>query len=394
MDSLLETLLAQRQTALTDLLDEPQSTSTLPLDVQTRVSEALSLIANTLDQAEQLMQPDSLLLATVDQLQTVTIASIHVQGQQEPALLAPIIDKLPNAHLLLRYLPDTVTSFTPFINSLAPLSTEHIGTALSAWFTTAQDCFGKALTQGAAESHDAASLSAFKRSLDQFLSSHSHLGFAGSLQEYIQESLLVRLEVLYKVSLDRLVQTVHQEWTTDLDESAAHATEASGAAYLFHELSLPDAGAFDALDRTLQKRLNGRSPLLDKCLSRIEELCDHLHNDLSSWFGSDLLSSTSARQSLLSNYRQSLENSLQTLLHHFEAFMDSGTPLCLSFVSTELRHCVPGLPPLLMARLWLALASDPEAFARLSSFDPSLGALFVAAIWKLRLMRKPSQTNV
>lgn len=382
--------MTQRQTALSELLSEhARADAQDKATPSVQIIEALKVITTTVHQASQLMQHDSLLLKTVEQLQVPNIANVETDS----ASLEPIINRLPNAHLLLRYLPDTVTSFTPFIDTSAPPEPAAIDSAISAWFETARSRFQQALSKATVAVQDAASLAAFKRQIDTFLTTQNDVAHAASLLSLVEEVSLKHLETIYETSLDRLVRTIHTEWSSVLAQSSSSVLETNASANAFYDLPVPNVGAFDALNQALDKRLSGRSPLLDQCLSCVESLCEHFKADLSPWFESNLLHSEAARQTLIAGYKDSLQKSFETLSSHFKSFMEQGvSPESVPRSQLGLHSdwfsqmCYNAdHPALFMARLWLALANDPNGFFQLVSLDDSFGEYlgFIALAPKL-----------
>lgn len=315
-------LLTARQTAFHDLLSA-QDPQTLALQEKIdHITRAMRLIATTLAQAQELVNPQGLLFSTVDRLQAPNIASATQDASS--AALQPIIDSLPNAHLYHRYLPATVTTFTPFIDVSSPPSSDQINSATKEWFTAAETRFRKALGQTLEAISDASALANFKRNMHSFFQSPNMSDEMRRLHDLVEEFCLARLESVYQSSLTHLVSATSDQWASALDHLSENQVEIDSAAFLFSDLPPPDSSAFDALDSALQKRLDGRSPLLDQCLTCFEVLCDHLRSDLSDWFGPDLLKGKDSEDKLRQGYGTALANALADMKTQFDALMNQG----------------------------------------------------------------------
>lgn len=377
LESLLDILLAQRHAVLSDVLLELSSGSTMSVKARTdRMTSALDIITTTLLQASHLMQPASALFETIDQLQAPHFSDV---SKDHPAshILQSILHTLPNAHILLRYLPSSVTTFTPFIDTSAPPTPDHIQAAVSAWFDKCLALFQEGLSSTCANIHTAAALAQFKTELDSFLDSRDGVTQKSALAESVQETCLTQLQQIYASAFTHLNQAIQEQWRPAIANAAADPAECNASTLSFAHLPIPSTSTvFDTFEATLTNRLSGRSKYLDQCLSCIEILCKSLAGELRVWFEAGVVQGTSGRARLLDEYRSILRSTVDDLVESFRGLMDSCTSFHPRPDANSCSRFSSASAPLFMLRLWLALAKSKDAFSLLTQFNASLGPLF------------------
>lgn len=327
LDSLLDILLAQRHAVLSDMLSELSSGTNLSLNARTeRMTSVLDIITTTLLQATNLMQPSSALFETIDQLQAPHFPDV---SKDHPAshILQSILHTLPNAHILLRYLPSSVTTFTPFIDTSAPPTSDRIESAVSVWFNKCRDLFQEGLSSTCANIHTAASLAQFKSGLDNFLDSRDSVSQKDALAESVQSTCLTQLQHIYTSAFAHLNQAIQEQWKPAIANAASDPAECNASTLLFAQLPIPSStAAFDTFEATLANRLSGRSKYLDQCLSCIEVLCKSLAGELRVWFDAGVVRGTSGKARLLDEYRAMFQATVGDIVESFKALMDGCTP--------------------------------------------------------------------
>jgi hypothetical protein len=201
-----------------------------------RVEDAISLLTKTIDRVHTIFgssenSQGSMLLTLLEEIQAdatvgnplvnvpASSAALYRSPSQSSATLAhkppsslgSILPTLPNAHLLLRYLPSQITSFTPFIDTSSArneLPSSTVNDRVDAWFDRdlqiLLDSFRDILNQLKSARQVARVRDSVQGCLDQSGSaSPEHV--RDRLRSALREAMQRRLRDMYNEQLDQLV---------------------------------------------------------------------------------------------------------------------------------------------------------------------------------------------
>jgi hypothetical protein len=235
----------------------------------------------------------------------------------QPVTLPPVLSSLPNAHLFMRYLPEQILSFTPYIaidsgDDIANL--ESVSTELSSWFEKALHT----LKEGAIrlfQSHNSASELANSRSAIQVFLAHKTSSTSVSLTTQIDALgnlldgvLADRFSQIYSSKLDATAALVPKTLQDAIRSLPNSPQDLDSIDFLFSStLPFPSTSVFSlttgsssstavsergvgsdpftALVKAMQDRVAGRSPVLSSCLQKFEIAATDLQEDVLAWLG-------------------------------------------------------------------------------------------------------------
>lgn len=298
-----------------------------------------------------------------------TLSIVHAQAQpSNPAsftALPPILATLPNAHILLRYLPEQILTFTPFIDidSNENMVTETITTAtLKSWFTEAVQTFQVGLDQLFSELHAAAQLAIARDALKSLLSEKTQIFSsdltkqAAVLAEAVDQSCARRFVQIYSAKLEGLTRAVPQALDGALRALPGSPEDLDPVTFLY-SASIPfpassvfrmPAGALSTLStmgktvtvdpfalfkQALSNRVEGRSPVLAECLRELESAAQDVRKDVLTWLNSS--DDQRSRAGYLASTRDTLSVIEQSIRTTLESAEDSPSQI---FVGTLAAH--------------------------------------------------------
>ncbi|WWC68540.1 uncharacterized protein I206_102469 [Kwoniella pini CBS 10737] len=232
--------------------------------------------------------------------QTPSSASEAVN--KPPAVATEIIQELPSSQILLRYLPNNIIGFTPFIT---PSSSPDIDSTLKQWQLN--------------------SIELLKESLPEWLKDLKNVKdicqYGKRWRETLEGQWSIRIKEVWKEKSDELLDITERE-VREAGEKVRNGTEkidVSPESYLFSDLAFPmgpsTSTAFNNFRSILGKKSSYRTPLLDNVLSTFEEIAISIKDDMS-----DLPSS------LYSEYSSQIKVTLNSLIKVLEKVLDSLGP--------------------------------------------------------------------
>ncbi|GAA5996272.1 uncharacterized protein JCM10292_007502 [Rhodotorula paludigena] len=347
LGSALSTFLESRSRALSAILLAP-STSSKSLDtsvVVERLQQVLGLILRTVEAVSAIFGDDTssgLLQQLLVELERPSSGSVEAHE----TALSPVLATFPNYSTLQRHLPQSILSYCPPLASSSAqrsLAASAVSQQLESWLSGETDRVVNGVTSWisalstpvspgtfahTSPAFGAKPLAYLRHSLRLTLStatpaSASTASFLSSRLERVLES---RLAAVYRARLDALVARVHPALEALLLALLASATGAGSkgadadrdtARFWFDEalafpsaqayappasarLALPGGGSsggateqaaaadpFEGFLARVGKRVEGRTPLIDRGLSELEDAAREIRADLESWVGED-----------------------------------------------------------------------------------------------------------
>lgn len=332
-------------------------------DAVSRTIEALGMILVTHEHVTLCFAPDGknvdpLLLKLLRLIQqsasdpaespNTTLSMIQAQSSARTTndSLPPILATLPNAHLFLRYLPDQILSFTPYIDiesADSHLSAQSIDDKLTEWFDSAIQIFESGISKLYESVSAAAQLANARTAIQDFLSKRSQTVSIDMspqidrLRNTVETALGKRFVAIYNKKLDNIGSIVPQALEGALRALPSSSEDLRPADFLFSSsLPFPSSTMFPgiasnltstALGKTvtldpfavfkkaMQDRVSGRSPVLSECLHQLEIAAAEMQDDILSWLNG--APDHAAREAYLTAARRGLntiEETLQTSL--------------------------------------------------------------------------------
>ncbi|KAH8917722.1 hypothetical protein BT69DRAFT_640967 [Atractiella rhizophila] len=269
------------------------------------IQEALELILVTSAQATQLFIKDGGdLLRLLERIQkpsdspTVTGDSTVDSVDGNPNSIVSLLHSLPSSHLLLRYLPPHILSFTPFIDTRSERnnypSPAGALPVLERWMEKSQREFGNGFKEMIAHIRTGKQLFVLKQRVEAFLLSASSQGTeTSSLLLTVQRSLKERLAEIYSSKLAEMVEA----WKVAVGQ-ACEDPAVSGTAFLFDpkNLNWPPAAMptalfgrekggdpFELFRSQVRRKIDGRFRGVEGCVRGAEEAAMELKEDLRGW---------------------------------------------------------------------------------------------------------------
>ena len=304
---LLQLLLSQRLALLEEEVHSQAKLHTLD-EIQSWNLRQLTLVMSTLSEVQDVFGPRHDLLAGI-------IRHLRLEPHTFPddLRLDPVIDDLPNAHHLQKYLPASILTFAPYIDTDSPqnqLSSTDLQSKIQAWLQSATRTLLAGLKQLTSMVVEAKQLAGLQQATDTYLASCG-MAEAEELQRHVRQAFLRRFEQITDAHFQRILATAKSSIQTALMKLPTSPLDLSPATFLISaSFTLPSEStslltnrsstiqAFDSFALEVDRRLSSRSPLLDACLSALETAAADLTADAGSW----LVSESSTDQSVLSHY--------------------------------------------------------------------------------------------
>ncbi|BEJ01631.1 hypothetical protein CcaverHIS631_0603130 [Cutaneotrichosporon cavernicola] len=446
VDDALELLLSQRLRALRDILAhssgrrrssarrESVTAKEPPKDVDKTLAEALLCIldaeglAHALFESRRRADGESLIQEAIRLVQAgdetpkptpkshnrraSRIASISLplppifRSASGPSTSARrVLSTLPASQILLRYLPTTVTGFTPFI---APSPAPLLSDRLSPWESQVVAVLREAVPAWLAGLTSVADVWALRAATRDLLPDK---GMGSRIRDALEDEWGARVQAIWTAKLDALVTGARDAVQTAADKirSGAEVQDNDPATYTFADVAFPSASAlagssgagFATFLRNLKKRAARRTPLLDSVLDGLEAAADDIAADLAG-----------LPKNLGDDYRSKLGGALGALVHALnDALSEAGghrdktgsieAELFIGRIALFLAHASPflsdlgadesDLPRAQVALMethtestvqWQAAAVDAARAAILPLFDVHRGPAQVRASWQ------------
>lgn len=264
-------------------------------------------------------------------------------SKQSTDSLQPILATLSNAHLFLRYLPEQILTFTPYIDidsAESELSAENVQNKLDAWFESALHTFEAGVGRlvnalgSAAQLADARRIireSVARRASDNSTTVTKHIA---SLNDALDTALGQRFVEIYSSKLENITKAVSGALNGALRALPSSAEDLQPDDFLFSaSLPFPSSSIFPTTSTTvssanklgraiaadpftlfkqaIQERISGRSPVLSECLQQLESTAAETKLDILAWL--DDTKDSRAREAYTAAARQSL-SSLEQIL--------------------------------------------------------------------------------
>ena len=332
----LSTFLDARSHALDELLQSPTSASTSKSQQQPdsaaiaeRLFGVLALVLRTVEAAYTIFDaagPDSLcgLLQELEQ-QPREGGGAPSSGEEAAQGLPPILASFPNAPVLQRQLPPSIIEHRPSVSTEA-CSTSALCAAVEEWTGTATKQIIDGFSAWISSLSEARALADLRqtgrRALATFNPSSSSsssiaTSTAHALQSRLERAIEARLAEVYRARLGTLVARVRPSIEALLLALPGSAADTDPATFLFESpLAFPSASSYVPSSSTLRsrggggghgveagtidpfesflvkvgKRVDGRSPLLDRGVTELEDAAREIRVDLESWLGSTVVS--------------------------------------------------------------------------------------------------------
>ncbi|KAM0753713.1 hypothetical protein T439DRAFT_322606 [Meredithblackwellia eburnea MCA 4105] len=372
-------LLNQRSKSLEAILQRTPASSTGAkgkkfeiAQVLESIKDVLGVVLGTVRDAEKIfgasrdgkIQPgeEGILLGLLKEIENPSSKSTPATSTSDPnkvttPALSPILTTIPNYPLLQRLLPPSILTFTPFLsissprNSLPPQDaysqiqswlqkeTERVVSGVKVWVA---DLKGGAKTLAQVRQTVRETLSS--TSASSSTTHHEHL------QSKIEETIEQRLSEVYKHHLSTVVDRVEPCLSSLLSQLQFGTSKADldPANFLFetplafpqashYSLNLPStngrsggatghghhADPFDLFLEKVVKRVEGRSPLIDKGIAELEAHARDLKLDLAGWLGEEGEKEEVVRNRLRQPYIHSAKDTLDRVHAALAAVLQS-----------------------------------------------------------------------
>jgi hypothetical protein len=302
--SALTLLLDARSKRLSAILDSMVIDKQQIDQVIGRTEEAIETVLSTVHAANILFgaaEHAGLLLQLLEEIETPSLLS------NSSTQLPPILSMLPNYITLSRYLPDTILNFSPSIaSSHATFSSRDASIEIQSWLTQSNHLVVEGVKASILHLGGGASTlrklwtAICTRLLD-------YTWIAKDLERQLGSAIEDRFRSIYQQHLSTLVTRVPTCLTQLVSELSSSPADLDTAHFLF-EMQLPFPSPTSTIpsakpvndpltvfrERVL-KRLEGKSPLLDRGLNEMETSARILKDDLQDWLmitGCDNLNDT------------------------------------------------------------------------------------------------------
>ncbi|GAA5978474.1 hypothetical protein JCM10908_004369 [Rhodotorula pacifica] len=406
----LSTFLDARSQALEELLQSPASTSKVQRPDSAAIAErlfgVLALVLRTVEAAYAIFDAaagqDSLggLLRQLQQKQqTVPFAGEAEHEQSSPAL-PPLLASFPNAPVLQRHLPSSILEHRPSVSTDA-CSASALRAAVEQWTGSATKQIIGGFSAWISSLSEAKALADLRQTGRRALStsrpsSSTAISTAHELQFSLERTIEARLAEVYRARLDALVARVRPSIETLLLALPESTADSDPATFLFDTpLTFPSASLYAPTRRghsahgeaaidpfesflvKLGKRVDGRSPLLDKGVTELEDAAREIRVDLDSWLGNG--GRSGAEEDGDAELRKRLRE--EYVVAAGEALV--GVVDAIGKVVQEVQHDVDG--SLFLGNFVYILSTSPTFAADLLLAEASHSGSSVLASWRDRL---------
>ncbi|KAL7424679.1 hypothetical protein Q5752_000363 [Cryptotrichosporon argae] len=217
---------------------------------------------------------------------SLTLPRANSHGRSPPVSAGQIIEHLPSSQILLRYLPSSITGFTPFITSSA---NPAVADKISAWQKSAIAVLTETAPAWLRDLQSVADLWHVRSTLRSLL---ADADFGAQIAEALEAEWGARVTQLWETKLAALLQSaevaVHDAAERMRLEPTAAADELCPESWAFSDMAFPTAPlhvtahttTFTSFVSALKKRGVRRSPLLDSVLLAFEDAATDLKADM------------------------------------------------------------------------------------------------------------------
>ncbi|SGY40849.1 BQ5605_C003g02431 [Microbotryum silenes-dioicae] len=330
LPSSLATLLEARSKTLSAILYATGSSKSPDVDtILQRLNEALGVVLRTVDAASSIFGATSSpstsksllaqLLQEIEQPTGLTNPTDPTKRDDQSPRLVPIIHTLPNHALLARHLPLSILEYTPSLPmspSTHPFDPSAAHSQVQSWLALETDRVVQGVTSWIAHLRGGArTLAQIRSTLRSSLAAFSGLRDAqadvAALEVSLNAALEARFEKFYRQHMRSLVDRVEPALSSALEKLPTSLPDLDTAEFLLetplpfpktsHYGVLPHMSTrannnaaqsfsdtpFEAFLDQVNKRVIGRSPLIDHALSELEAHARDLRKDLQDWLESE-----------------------------------------------------------------------------------------------------------
>ncbi|KAK4058927.1 hypothetical protein OIO90_000373 [Microbotryomycetes sp. JL221] len=335
----LRTLLEARSAALVGALKGKASNEDDLEAVLQRICTILGLLLDTVSTASNVFgaspdptaQPSGLLLRLLQEIQKPSAASA---SDTDSPQLCPILQTLPNYPALARHLPQEILEFRPFLplDQVTSFRPNQAQSDIQNWLQSETNKALESITKwiqvlpGGAHTlwlvRDSIRTSLDKSSLSS--------PYATALKRQLENIIENRLGTVYKSHLDQFVASVSPRLESLLAGLVTSPSDLSTSHHLFEsQLNLPPPQyytsnrahtrsgktiePFESFVSEVDKRRQGRSPLVERGLKEFEQETAALAKDLREWLEPGDDHAQSLRQTFSVAWNEALEGAAEAL---------------------------------------------------------------------------------
>lgn len=212
------------------------------------------------------------------------LPKLSFSSTASPVTASKVLQGLPSAQILLRHLPASITTFTPFITISAPPT---VSSKLTDWRQTSTKLLAEAVPSWLTALQSIQDVWAVRSALVDGLAEGE---FQSQIQSALASEWAERAKGIWTTKLDAIVNTAQakvEEVVTSIQKGQAEE-ESDVDSFAFSDLAYPTvptsalAGASTSLQpflASLRQRSSGRTPLLDGVLGSLESASSALKRD-------------------------------------------------------------------------------------------------------------------
>ena len=207
----------------------------------------------------------------------------RTQSATSPPISAyQVLQGLPSAQILLRYLPGNITGFTPFI---APSSNPDVLGKLATWQTSSIGLLREAIPSWLGALHSVSDVWAVRTDLTRLLGDGS---VEGEIKTALEDEWGARIQAVWGDKLASILSLAESK-VSEAAKVVNDENDVSPESYIFTELAFPPAPAhaltasstpFTQFVADLTKRTTWRTPLLHGVLVALETAAADLKADM------------------------------------------------------------------------------------------------------------------
>ncbi|OCF56506.1 hypothetical protein L486_05356 [Kwoniella mangroviensis CBS 10435] len=307
------------------IIQERSTISSIITDSVTLMLETVSSVKTVFEKNISLGQNESLIEEMMKLIQvgdiTASTNSITTSVPNRPPITSSeIIQNLPSSQILLRYLPNNIIGFTPFIT---PSTSPTLSDILNTWQQGSINLLKGSIPDWLKDLKNVKDIWAVRNSLNSLLQKGE---FEEAIGLALEDEWGKRVKEVWSEKLGLLVDNAEKE-IREAGEKVRNGSEkiVSPESILFSDISFPTgptaSAAFSATSHnmaftnfrsTLRKRSSYRTPVLDSVLNTLEETAQNIKEDMS-----DL------PESLYDIYSEQINDTLDGLIKVLDTVLES-----------------------------------------------------------------------
>lgn len=221
-----------------------------------------------------------------------TPAPIPSRNSSQPLTSTTILDSLPSSQLLLQFLPASIVSYSPYIDTVsarAQLSKAAISSTSAAWFDASLASLRSNITAWFAQLDSIRSVWEARSLLSEY-QSRLTISEMARLTEAVNEACAERARSVWATSLAKIQRTAEDSVAfavRSIEEGNDMALASSPVTFPSSPVPLPSFthstpknNSFVSFQSALQHRITARDPLLDRTLISLEQAAHRIKKDL------------------------------------------------------------------------------------------------------------------